>query len=110
VYRSGSSGIVETLVIPGRGASSSHIIRLYSKEELPLESDSYTLALQAVDGSTKDTRSSTLTCRLILHDGGRNELERNGKEKKGDYSVKNTISEKIHAEDAAAAHTVEDSI
>jgi hypothetical protein len=83
VYRSGSSGVVETLVIPGRGASSSHIIRLYSKEEFPLESDSYMLALQAVDGSTKDTRSSALTCRLILHNGDRNELERNGKEKKG---------------------------
>jgi hypothetical protein len=83
VYRSGSSGVVETLVIPGRGASSSHIIRLYTKEEFPLESDSYTLTLQAVDGSTKDTRSSTLTCRLLLHDEDRNELERNGREKKG---------------------------
>jgi hypothetical protein len=83
VYRSGSSGVVETLVIPGRGASPSHMIRLYSKEIFPLESGSYTLVLEAVDGSTKDTRSSALICKLILHDGDRNELARNGKEKDG---------------------------
>jgi hypothetical protein len=37
-YGSGSSGVVETLVIPGRGASSPRMIRLFSKRILPLES------------------------------------------------------------------------
>jgi hypothetical protein len=86
-YRYGSSGTVETLVIPGRGASSSHTIRLYSNERISLESKTYMLALQAVDGSAK---GSALTCRLFLSKDDAEELANNGTEAGG--HIKSRIS------------------
>lgn len=93
-YASGSSGAAETLVVPGRGASPSLMIRLYSKESLSLESlyseenlspepKVYMLVLRAVDGSTRGDKGSTLSCRLFLNKQDEKELRENGKESQG---------------------------
>lgn len=105
-YGSGSSGVVETLVIPGRGASSPRMIRLFSKRILPLESlyskdglapepRVYMLVLRAVDGSTRGTRGTTLTCRLFLNKQDRDELRDNGKESEGEIKSRILFRRKL---------------
>ena len=108
VYASGSSGAVETLVIPGRGASPPLMIRLYSKENLPLESlypkestspgpRIYTLALRAIDGSTRGNKGSTLTCKLFLNEQDEKELREHGKESQGNIKSRISFRRKLSA-------------
>jgi hypothetical protein len=82
-YRTGSSGLVETIIISGRSFSPENKIRLYSTDTEILSGQVYTLELQAIDGSTRGIRGASLTCKLDLTENDATELERNGAEENG---------------------------
>jgi hypothetical protein len=98
-YASGSTGVVETLVIPGRSASPSRMVRLYTREVLELHSLQpeernafgaaiYTLVFQAMDGLGRCTKDSTLTCRLVLSKEDEELLRKAGREADGKINAR----------------------
>jgi hypothetical protein len=96
-YRTGSSGLVETIIIPGRSFSPENKIRLYSTDTEILSGQVYTLELQAIDGSTRGIRGASLTCKLDLTENDATELERNGAEENGVFRSRIRFMRRITA-------------
>lgn len=82
-YRTGSSGLVQTIIIPGRGIIPANKIRLYSLETMTLSSQTYKLNLRAIDGSTRGDKGATLECLLHLTKNDADMLEKDGAEVEG---------------------------
>ncbi len=96
-YRYGSSGAVATLVVPGRGSSSAETIRFYSKASLPLGQGTYSLAFQAVGGSTREAKARELICSLSLNEVDAEVLNTSGEEIEGRVSSRISFEKKLPA-------------
>jgi len=100
-YRSGSSGMVETTVIPGHKVVTARV-RLYSQSRMVLSETDYMLKLKAADGSARKGGGS-LNCWLHLSTEDVTDLAENGAERDGMIQARISLKKRMTARNDSGA-------
>jgi len=96
-YRTGSAGMVQTTIVPGRDVSAAKI-RLYSLRSNVMSDGLHILNLRAVDGSARG-KGAALTCLLHLNESDANDLTENGAEVGGKFGMRISLKRTVAAKE-----------